>query len=578
MSSTTSKSRQRVAWGAAALVAGVAWSGHRLPSRLAGPGAEPGLRGEAGESVARGSVNVRALAMEVRGEERAPTAAEPEQEIDRAESLRALHRLPLPNGARVLLEKPEPRKHFALPEETRPASPPPLWSFAALADDGQFGTPDTNGAVGPAHVVTMLNSQFRVQDRSGNVLATLATFAFWSSVSRGDPLSDPNVVYDPFADRWIADIITGTRVVDSAILLGVTQTGDPAGAWTLYRVDVDPADLSFPDFPRLGFNKDWIAIEATMHRSSDRIFVRSDVFTFDKANLYAGGATARHTLFHLTGAGTTQVPAVTCDATTPVLFLLQEYGGDQNGDGLLRLWSIGGPVGSETLTSIAFSRTTDTWSFAPPGGADFAPQIGGPAKIQLDTADFTSVVYRDGLITAAHSIFLPAVGGATRSALQWWQIATDGTIVQRGRIDDPEGGAFYGYPTVAANRNNDLLMGYSVFSTGGFGAAAYAYRAAGDPPGTMRKGEVLKSGEGYYVQLTRGLNRWGDYSSTLVDPVNDTDFWTLQEYAAGVDSRTGWGTWWGLVRPDSALESPLPPRNAPHRIPARRIPAPIRPR
>src|ERR1019366_1097962 len=53
-----------------------------------------------------------------------------------------------------------------------------------------------------------------------------------------------------------------------------------------------------------------------------------------------------------------------------------------------------------------------------------------------------------------------------------------------------------------------------------------------------------------------GSNRWGDYSATLVDPVNDLDFWTIQEYAATPPSnRTGaFGTWWAQVTaPSSGL-------------------------
>ncbi|MCP4285632.1 MAG: hypothetical protein GY792_14440, partial [Gammaproteobacteria bacterium] len=43
-------------------------------------------------------------------------------------------------------------------------------------------------------------------------------------------------------------------------------------------------------------------------------------------------------------------------------------------------------------------------------------------------------------------------------------------------------------------------------------------------------------------------NRWGDYSATAIDPVDDLTFWTLQEYAGtnvggGVNDGR-WGTWW----------------------------------
>jgi len=47
----------------------------------------------------------------------------------------------------------------------------------------------------------------------------------------------------------------------------------------------------------------------------------------------------------------------------------------------------------------------------------------------------------------------------------------------------------------------------------------------------MQPPVVLKAGEGY----DRGSgqsNAWGPYSATVVDPRNDHDMWTIQEYAA----------------------------------------------
>jgi hypothetical protein len=69
----------------------------------------------------------------------------------------------------------------------------------------------------------------------------------------------------------------------------------------------------------------------------------------------------------------------------------------------------------------------------------------------------------------------------------------------------------------------------------------------------LRKDRVLKAGESFYVLNPEGLNRWGDYSATVVDPLNDIDLWTIQEYAAthvntGLEEQDGrWGTWWGKI-------------------------------
>jgi hypothetical protein len=66
---------------------------------------------------------------------------------------------------------------------------------------------------------------------------------------------------------------------------------------------------------------------------------------------------------------------------------------------------------------------------------------------------------------------------------------------------------------------------------------------------------TFKAGEATYFKTFSGSrNRWGDYSNTVVDPANDTDFWTIQEYAATPpgDGFDRWGTWWAKVVPSGA--------------------------
>jgi hypothetical protein len=65
----------------------------------------------------------------------------------------------------------------------------------------------------------------------------------------------------------------------------------------------------------------------------------------------------------------------------------------------------------------------------------------------------------------------------------------------------------------------------------------------------------FKSGEDSYWKQQLGTpnqNRWGDYSAAQVDPVNDSDFWTVQEYSTPrVGSLTNlsgrWAVWWANV-------------------------------
>ena len=158
------------------------------------------------------------------------------------------------------------------------------------------------------------------------------------------------------------------------------------------------------------------------------------------------------------------------------------------------------------------------------------------------------------IVTVVHTIFLPATN-PTRSAIQWWQIRPNILVAQRGVIDDPGGTNFFAYPSISVNRFGDALIGYTRFSSDQYPSANYSFRAFCDPACTLRADRVLKAGEGPYVGLNGsfGLNRWGDYSACAVDPVNDADLWTIQEYAAtnvgtGLEEGDGrWGTWWGKI-------------------------------
>jgi hypothetical protein len=68
---------------------------------------------------------------------------------------------------------------------------------------------------------------------------------------------------------------------------------------------------------------------------------------------------------------------------------------------------------------------------------------------------------------------------------------------------------------------------------------------------------IFKAGEDYYNKtFGSGRNRWGDYSASQVDPVDDAAMWTLQQYAmlrTGTnDGTTGanssrWSTWWAKI-------------------------------
>jgi hypothetical protein len=419
-------------------------------------------------------------------------------------------------------------------------SPKALASFQALGDDDTQIPPDTQGAAGPNHLMVTLNSGVRIENKSGAVLSTVSLGSFWSTTGATN-IFDPRVAYDPFGNRWIFAAVTNEASAVSSIVVGVSQTSDPAGLWNLYREDADSSDVNWADYTQLGFNKDWIVITVNMYAISGGAFQGSKVWVFGKANLYAGNP-ATETIFSDNDVAPT--PAATYDNSLGTLYLARNWNGNSNGTGFLRISSVSGAVGSETYTAAGpFVQTSNVWDFKPPNEEDFAPEMATTRKIQNGDARILNVVYRNGSIWAAQNAFLPA-GNPTRTAAQWWQFLPAGTLQQFGRVDDPAGTVFYAYPTIAVNKENDVMQ---------FVSASYSFRFGADPVNMLRSDTLLKAGEAsYYKTFSDVPNRWGDFSNTVVDPSNDLDFWTIQEYAASPKFANGddrWGTWWGRVSP-----------------------------
>src|SRR5262249_15338097 len=104
-------------------------------------------------------------------------------------------------------------------------------------------------------------------------------------------------------------------------------------------------------------------------------------------------------------------------------------------------------------------------------------------------------------------------------------------------------------PSLSVNRFGDVLVGYSSFSTNQYPSANYSFRAFFDPLGQLRNPRTFKSGEGVF--FVTGYH-FGDYSATVVDPLNDADLWTIQEWAETnrvIDEvlLSGYGVQWSLV-------------------------------
>ena len=433
-------------------------------------------------------------------------------------------------------------------------SPVPASSFKALGDNGTTIPPDTHGAVGPNHLMVTLNSEVRIQNRTGGIISTVSLDSFWSRLGNLNTF-DPKVLYDPFNNRWIFTACANPESTASALLIGVSQTSDPTGSWKLYKIDVDSTNTLWADYPSIGFNKNWIVVAVNMFTVSGNDYAHENIYAFNKASMYAFGS-ATFKMFEAE-QGFSSTPAITYDDALATMYLVEDWDGNRGGTGYLRISTITGAVGSESLdVGVVFPSAAGWGSYAP---EDFAPQLGSTDKIQNNDSRMQNTVYRNGSLWCAQTVFLPASAPHARTGVQWWELTPTGTVKQVGRIEDPTGQKFYAFPSIAVNKNNDVLVGYSRFSSQQYASANYSFRKGTDPLNTMQSSYVVKAGESpYYKTFSGSENRWGDYSATVVDPVNDLDMWVIQEYAAMPAGSSLWGTWWGRVAVATPTPSPTP--------------------
>jgi hypothetical protein len=429
-----------------------------------------------------------------------------------------------------------------------------------------------------------LNSQVRIQNRTGGALTTISLEGWWSSFGASNILS-PRVLYDPYGQRWIFTASADKAGV-SGFVVAVSQTSDPTGTWNRYFISpIDHATGHHldSDSPSVGFNTNRIVVQLN---TFDGITGQdgTSIYAFSKTNLYAGG-TGLNTFWSFqdvgdptTDIGSQQIPAVTLDRNTTTNYLVQEWNGNYTEDfvnyfGYLRVYSISGPVGAETFNIGQFAAINDPWwedpwgDGTPPADFGFLPQLGA-GRIYAGDARIVNVVFRNSTLWAAHTVFTPAgASEPTRSAAQFWEITPGGTVRQQGRVEDTSGNYFYAYPSIAANASDDALVGYSRFSASEYPASFYSFRTDPDVLGTLRAEGRLKAGEGpYNAPDSLGIIGWGSYSASVIDPNNDADLWTIQEYAATPVSGSGrWGTWWGRVAPPVDLGITM--TDSPHSAP-----------
>lgn len=444
--------------------------------------------------------------------------------------------LPIDESIFATREMPEPRPvpHAAaapgLPEDPvlQKESGPFVSATPGVDFDGvpaqNYAPSDSNMAVGPNHIVETVNVRLAVYSKTGTLLSGPTNFTSFfaplgSNCAAG--ASDPIVLYDRMADRWLISDIGYTGSAPFLECVGVSKTNDPTGAYTLYSYSFG-ANLN--DYPKLST---WATASNSAYLATYNIFgspTGAAICGLDRTKMLAGNPGAAQLCQMATDFS--YLPSDMDGPTPPVdgtpgLFITW----NKPGELYLRKLTLNFAGGTATLsspTSILVANFTQACSGC-------VPQTGTTQT--LDTLG-DRPMYRFAVRHFAdhdRAVFNHAVqtGTGSQVAVRWYELydpAGAVTVNQQGTFAPDT--TYRWMASIAEDKNGDIGLGYSASSSSIHPGIRFTGRVPSDPSGTLETEATILSPAGSQT----GLARWGDYTAMQIDPSDDCTFWYVDQY------------------------------------------------
>src|SRR5262249_35848678 len=111
---------------------------------------------------------------------------------------------------------------------------------------------DASLAVGPAHLVAMINLHIVFYTKAGDSVGGATLDDFFPNDPQMPSLTDPRVEYDPGSGRFFAMLLAYGATPMPAFELAVSNSSDPTTGWTFYELRTEQ-DGQGIDYPYMGF-------------------------------------------------------------------------------------------------------------------------------------------------------------------------------------------------------------------------------------------------------------------------------------------------------------------------------------
>jgi hypothetical protein len=382
--------------------------------------------------------------------------------------------------------------------------------------------PDPDLAVGPDHIVSVVNMGLKIHDKQGNLLHTqdLRGNNGFFGVGAGTFMFDPVAFYDPKTERYIV----GCAEYDNkeGLWVAVSDDSNPMGTWKVHYHNTIQKG-GFPDFENMGMD-DNVIYFANDHFGNYTNWVTA----IDKNALVNGQDPVVKSV--KTNNDILSLGAVkNYDSDTTVQYFVSAFTGQST---KLRIEAVKDPLGNINRTS--FLLTVPAF-FAPQD----APQKGTATRIWTIDTRTKNGVQRNGRLYVSHGV---TPSGQNRTMVRWYEIDPRGwpdsgqepILIQSGNVDVGDG-VYTWFGDLTVDENGTMGIVYARSGSQEYPGVGRAWRYKDDPAGTLREHTIMVAS----TTADQG-GRWGDYFGIDNDPSEPGTFWGHGEYRTD-----NWRTWVG---------------------------------
>ncbi len=391
--------------------------------------------------------------------------------------------------------------------------------------------PDTNGAVGDKQFVLITNFAYSVYDKATGKKTLGPTYIhnIWSGFGGQcgtEDGGDPVVLYDKISKRWF---VTQLEYFSSyQICMAVSKTDDATGKYNLYAFTIAGG---LPDYPKYGVWPDAYYLSFNYFGAG-----WAEPCAVDRTKMLAGKA-ATMVCFGSTAPNFGLLPSDIDGSTLPASGSTNHYVELGNTNTTLSTFEFHVDFANPKKSTFKGPKTITVKKYAQlcggGGGACIPQPSGGSALDALGNETMFRNAYRNfgdhEALVFSHSV---AAGGTSKavSAERWYELRATPPgsafkLYQSGTYQNKTNNYWMG--SIAMDKAGDIALGFSADNSTNLDPSIYfTGRVPGDPLNKMESAKLIVKG----ALVQSGSNRWGDYSTVSVDPVDDCTFWYTQEY------------------------------------------------